>query len=434
MTTLPARRTRAPFALLAGSGIVAATLLLAPAAQAADEPTARTSASYLAAQLEAGGDRLTVTYGEDTFDDLGLTIDAVLALESTKTADAQAGRSTQYVLDHAGSYTGTSYGDLYVGAAGKLLVLTASRDLPGTVGGTDYVAALQAQEQSSGRYTDKSGYGDYSNTLGQSFALIGLKRHGVNPSTAAVDFLLSRQCDDGGFALEGDGACVSDPDATSVAVQALSTVGGQDAAIQDAADYLEGRQGTDGGLGGGATTEGENSNSTGLGAVALRLAGRDDALTAARGYLDSVRLGCATPKVTGGLAYTVAEHDAATAATTPTDRINRSTAQGLLGSTDVSYGDVSNEGAAADADELTCSDSSGTPTSDPTTPTSEPTTATVTDEPSSSPSPERPEVVQTDGTGTDAGTTALAAVTLVGLTAAAATAAARGPRRRGQHR
>ncbi|WP_191564627.1 prenyltransferase/squalene oxidase repeat-containing protein [Janibacter melonis] len=436
---MPLTSRRPPFAtLLTGAALAAAaTLALAPAAQAAEQPSATTSAAYLAAQLEANDDRLSVSYGDQSYDDPGVTIDAILAMQATGTAGDQSQASTDYVLGAAGTYTGSAGDELYVGATGKLLTLTASRGLGGTVGGTDYLGALPAREQAGGQFTDDSQYGDYSNTLGQSFSIIGLERHGVDVSDEAVDFLLTRQCADGGFALENAGACTSDPDATSVAVQALSGAGGQDAAITEAVDYLQARQGGDGGVGGGTSTSEENSNSTGLAAVAFRLAGRTDALTSARGFLDSVRLGCESPDVAGALAYTPADAAAADASTQPSDQLNRSTAQALLGSTDVSYLDVTSDGAAAAPVALDCADEPTPGDPSTTDPSDEPSTSTTTVTATARPTtpgqePTRPEVVQTD----DARDGGLGGAGWVGagILALVGAGALVGSRRRGAHR
>lgn len=328
-------RLRPALALTASVG--AAGLVLAPAATAA---TPDDSVAYLAGQLEAGGDRLTVESGGQTYDDLGLTIDAVLAMSAAGSGGDASAAATDYVVANAGSYYG--YGeDVYAAATGKLLTFASARGLdPRSVGGVDLVAQLQSLEADSGQFVDRSQWGDYSNTLGQAFGIIGLKRAGTNPTPASVDFLLAQQCEDGGFSLEFADGCVSDPDATSTAVQALAAVGGQDAAVQDAADYLEGRQGKDGGVGGGATTEGANANSTGLAATAFAVAGRDDARAQALGYLDSLTFGCETPALAGAVAYNRADFDAAVAQgaqAAPDGTITRSTAQALMGRTDSSY-------------------------------------------------------------------------------------------------
>lgn len=333
--------------LAATASTCAIGLALAPAASAA---TPDDSVAYLAARLADGGDRLTVESGGQTYDDLGLTIDAVLGMSAAGTGGDASAAATDYVVANAGTYYG--YGEeVYSAATAKLLTFASARGLdPRSVGGVDLVAQLQSLEDADGRFSDRSQWGDYSNTLGQAFGVIGLQRAGATPSAASVETLLSQQCDDGGFSLEFADGCVSDPDATSLTVQALDVVGGHDATVQEAADYLESRQGSDGGVGGGATTEGANSNSTGLAAVAFRLAGRDDARASALGYVDALTFDCTTPALAGGIAYNRADFDAAVAkgdSAAPDGTITRSTAQALLGLTDQSYASVSSAGQAA---------------------------------------------------------------------------------------
>lgn len=396
-------RSLPTLALTASLGVLG--LALAPAASAASPDG---SVAYLAAQLETGGDRLVTESGGQSFDDLGLTIDAVLGMSAAGTGGDASNAATDYVVAHAGTYYG--YGDeVYSAATAKLLTFASARGLdPRNVGGTDLVTKLQSLEQANGQFADQSEYGDYSNTLGQSFGVIGLKRAGTNPSPASVDVLLAQQCDDGGFSLEFTKGCTSDPDATSLAVQALDTVGGHDAVITDAADYLEGRQDSSGGVGGGASTEGVNANSTGLAAVAFRLAGRDGARTDALGYLDSLTFGCDTPELTGAVAYNQSDFDAAVAkgeSAAPDGTITRSTAQALLGRTDQSYASVTSEGQTTSTPVTDCgaptpggdSDGSDGSTDEPTD-----TSTAPSGDSSGTPAaqPEIPAVVQTDGVST----------------------------------
>lgn len=413
-------------ALTASAGVAA--LALAPAAGAAtpDGPVA-----YLAAQIEAGGDRLTVESGGQTFDDLGLTIDGVLGMSAAGTGGDAASAATDYVVAHAGAYTGTD-GEIYSAATAKLLTFASARGLdPRDVGGTDLVAQLTELEDADGRFVDASQWGDYSNTLGQAFGVIGLSRAGTNPSTASVDTLLAQQCDDGGFSLDFVDGCVSDPDATSLSVQALDTVGGHDDAVQEAADYLETRQGSDGGVGGGTTTEGANANSTGLAAVAFRLAGRDHARTAALGYVDSLTFDCTTPALAGGIAYNRADFDAAVAkgaSATADGTITRATAQALLGLTDESYASVTAAGQSAGTPATGCE--TPAPGGDGDGDGSGDGSGGSDDGDSSGPgaTPEQPEipaVVQTDGVASDARWPAWALGLGAALTAAGATLATR---------
>lgn len=395
-------RSLPTLALTASLGVLG--LALAPAASAASPDG---SVAYLAGQLEAGGNRLTVDSGGQSFDDLGLTIDAVLGMSAAGTAGDASGAATDYLVANASTYFGAG-DEVYSAATAKMLTFASARGLdPRDVGGTDLVTKLQSLEQASGQFADQSEYGDYSNTLGQSFGIIGLKRAGTNPSPASVDFLLAQQCDDGGFSLEFTEGCTSDPDATSLAVQALDTVGGHEAAITDAADYLEGRQDSSGGLGGGVTTEGVNANSTGLAAVAFRLAGRDGARTEALGYLDSLTFGCDTPELTGAVAYNQSNFDAAVAkgeSAAPDGTITRSTAQALLGRTDQSYASVTSEGQTASTPVTDCAaptpggDSDGSDDGSTDEPTDSSTAPSGDDTPAAQ--PEIPAVVQTDGVST----------------------------------
>lgn len=435
-------RSLPSLALTASIGAVG--LALAPAASAA---TPGDSVAYLATQIEEGGNRLVVDAGGQSYDDLGLTIDAVLGMSATGTAGDVSAAATDYVVANAGSYAGAGE-EIYSAATGKLLTFASARGLdPRSVGGIDLVAQQRSLEADTGQFVDQSQWGDYSNTLGQSFGIIGLERAGTAPTPASVDFLLAQQCDDGGFSLEFKDGCVSDPDATSTAVQALDLVGGHDAQVQSAADYLEGRQDGSGGVGGGATTEGVNANSTGLAATALRIAGRDDARAQALAYLDTLTFGCATPALVGAVAYNQADFDAAVAkgaTAAPDGTITRSTAQALLGRTDQSYATVTSAGQSVATPTTDCAattpggDNSGdtggdtgTGGDDGTDTGSDTSTGAgdgagdgddaSTDQPAAQ--PEIPAVVQTDGAGSTTPVWALGAGT--GLLALGLTLVAR---------
>ncbi|WP_338748106.1 hypothetical protein [Janibacter alittae] len=408
-------RSLPTLALTASLGVVG--LAVAPAASAAAPDD---SVAYLAERLADGGDRLVTESGGQSFDDLGLTIDAILGMTAAGSGGDSAAAASDYVLANSATYIG-SEDEVYSAATAKLLTFATARGLdPRTVNGVDLVTKLQSLEEENGQFADQSEYGDYSNTLGQSFALIGLERaDGVNPSTASVGFLLEQQCDDGGFRLTydnpdetGDEACTSDPDATSMAVQALHTVGGHDTAVQSATDYLASRQAATGGVGGGETTEGANANSTGLAAVAFRLAGRADARARALDYVESVTFGCDTPAVVGGIAYNRADFEAATAKgadAQPDGTITRTTAQAVLGQTDESYATVTAAGQTGATPTLECrstepgdettepGDGATEPTDEATGPTDDTTGTDTNDDGTTTTGPERPEVVQTDG-------------------------------------
>lgn len=360
-TSLP---TRAGIAGAAVTGLLALTM-----APASASPSSDSSAHFLTAQLSAGGDHLSVAAGGQTYADFGLTIDAILALDSAKTGQSEAAKAASYVVKNGGDYVGTGT-ESYVGGTAKALLMTQAQGIAPTVGGENLLTALKGLEKPSGQFADKSAYGDYSNLLSQSFALIALKRAGSTPDAAAVNFLVAQQCADGGFRLNYTGACTSDPDATAVAVQALVAVG-KTGAADKAANYLVGKQNSSGAIGGAGPTSGVNSNTTGLAAVALSLTGQSAAAAKASAWVRSMQFGCnASTVMRGGIAYDAAAKSANASRTTPTDQDVRATAQATLGLTLTSYNQVAAGGSAV-APALNCTPSSNpAPTSSAPAPTS----------------------------------------------------------------
>lgn len=119
----------------------------------------------------------------------------------------------------------------------------------------------------------------YDGVWRQSFALLAQHTVGEKPAQAAVDWLVGQQCADGGFAsfrADTAAACdaktMLDTNATAMAVQALKTLGGQDAAVKKGVDWLKSVQNDDGGWAyvPGSPTE---ASSTSLVSSALSVAG-----------------------------------------------------------------------------------------------------------------------------------------------------------------
>ncbi len=167
----------------------------------ADVSAAQGAAGWLARQLEINGDHL-VTSG---FDDWGLTADAVLAFDAAGVSQTDAAKATSALENHVTDYTGDpGTGESYAGSLAKLIVLAEAQQTdPTDFGGQNLVGRLQDREvsagQFAGRFSDESAYGDYSNAITQSLALIALERADDHPSTAAVASLQSLQCSDGGL-------------------------------------------------------------------------------------------------------------------------------------------------------------------------------------------------------------------------------------------
>lgn len=214
-----------------------AALAMAAPASAQTTPSDAVS-SYLARQLVAGGHQLTTSYQGKTYPATGLSADAILAIASTKTAAAEAETSATVFAGQVKSYV--SYdADRYAGATAKSLItlLAAHRD-PKASSGVDLVSELKALENASGRFADKSDYGDNSSTLTQALAIIALVKAGQPVDAKAVTNLLSAQCTNGGFAFNPGGTCSPDNDVTAFAIQALAAVKTQPAALAKAGQQL----------------------------------------------------------------------------------------------------------------------------------------------------------------------------------------------------
>lgn len=384
---------------LAGTAALTAIALCSAPAQAATNPQ-DAAAAYLAAALAADGNHLSASYGGESYPDNGLTVDAVLGLAAAAVGGNQIKASTDWLVANAATYTGTS-AEGYVGGTAKQAVLLQATGRSASA----VLTQLKGFEQPDGRFSDASEWGDYSSTITQSWALIALKRAGAGATTKAIDFLAAQQCSDGGFRLKlADKTCVSDPDATSFAVQALAA-NGRTGAVAKAGDYLAGVQTASGGVRGGASTASPNSNSTGLAAVAFTLAGKSANAARATAFVKSLQFGCSAPVgLRGAIAYDKPSFDAQIAKgakATASDQENRATPQAMLALTLTPYLKVSSAGAAARVPAIDCAapTSARTPSASPTsapTPSASTSSAPVTSVPATS-SPVTGPAVVTDG-------------------------------------
>ena len=351
MTTLThAPRRRALLsrtsAVLVTVGVALSTGVATSAAAPLDAGELSSVSGFLSAQLASGGDHFSTTFDGIDYPDHGLSADAVLALNAIGAGRAQADATTAYLQQNVGGY----------------IVVAASQGVPPTsFGGVDLVARLDSTLTPSGRFSDVSEWGDYSNTLGQSWAIIGLSRVDRGPAASAVDFLRDQQCQDGGFRLDlgGTTPCVSDPDATANANPAEAMVAAADGTAPDEAEAVASRgdrMGADGGVGGAGPPSAPNGNSTGLAAAAFAAAGDTARAGRARSFLGSLFFGCDSPAaLRGGIAYDAA----ALAATESSDQVRRTTAQAAVGLSGQSYVTVSAAGNAAAPGALDCAGAGG---------------------------------------------------------------------------
>ncbi|GAA3211958.1 prenyltransferase/squalene oxidase repeat-containing protein [Dactylosporangium siamense] len=337
--------------LLAGvlTALALSTTLIAAAPAAASAPTVNrpdAAAGWLARQL-VDGERFEVVFDGVAYPDQGLTIDAILAFAAAKASGTNAGKATAWLArpEILTGYIGDGT-EAYAGATAKLALAVQVRGgSPAAFGGVDLITRLRGLQAPSGRFNDRSAFGDYSNQFTQAFALLALSRTPAGAPATGATYLAGTRCADGGYPLYYDQpACVSDVDATALAVQALLAVH-RPADAAPAIAWLVSRQAGDGSYTDGAGVV--NANSTGLAAQALAVAGRPVAWLKARGFLLTLQVRCTGPAADrGAIAYTPAGFDPATAV--------RATAQAVPGLTGQGLAALTSAGSKAAAPVLAC--------------------------------------------------------------------------------
>ncbi|MEU4745710.1 peptidase, partial [Actinosynnema sp. NPDC023658] len=193
---MPLRRTAAVIATA-----TLAVLAVTPVAQGREQPTTTVSeaaAGWLARQL-VDGDHFEIVAEGVAYPDQGLTLDGLFALTAAGVASDSADRITAWlaqpaVIDgylHSGMPT-----ESYAGAHAKLALAVQARGQdPTAFAGVDLIAGLTALQDASGRFKDKSQFGEFSNGFTQAFAVLALDRWKGAPA-AAVDYLVGTQCPD----------------------------------------------------------------------------------------------------------------------------------------------------------------------------------------------------------------------------------------------
>lgn len=315
MSSLVRRSVSAAIAL----GLVAA----ASSPVAADPVREGETAAWLGGQLISG--LAPASFGDGA--DHGLTADVVIALDALGDPD-EAAASADALGAVVGDYvTYESDPDsMFPGEAGKTAAAAraAGRD-PQSFGGIDLVALVERAVTTTGEPVGAAheaipafDYVGPVNSIGQSWAARALVEAGSDLADETVGYLLRQQCPGGQVRLQvADEPCAAAPglvslDTTAIALDALVRarqagisptsdieVPTLDAAITAAADALVGAQASDGSLQDAGVA---NSNTTGLAAVALASAGRDDAARAAALWVTSLRV---PSTATGPLASSV---------------------------------------------------------------------------------------------------------------------------------
>ena len=243
-------------------------------------------------------------FGGTAYPDAGLTLDAALAFAAAGVAGDGAASALAWIGQPAnlGTYVGDGTAESYAGALAKLSLTAQVEGLDPTAFGTgevDLLARLRALLAPSGRFSDKSQYGDFSNAFGQSYAILALDRAGGAPA-GAVAYLVGSECPDGGFPLDFEKpTCTPDTDATALVAQALAAAGAAGAA--GGAVGLAARPAAGGRLVRRRHQHrGPEREQHRRGAQALAAAGEDGAAAAAVAFLETLQSGCAAPAAQRG--------------------------------------------------------------------------------------------------------------------------------------
>ncbi|MCC6496364.1 MAG: hypothetical protein IT193_08910, partial [Propionibacteriaceae bacterium] len=151
------------------------------------------------------------------------------------------------------------------GRAANLAIMVSALGLdPTDFGGVDLIQAI-----TSGTNPDGS-VGSFPSAYTQALAVIALSRAGSSVPADLVTSLLSFQDSNGGFGYEWDGTFYTDPDSTALGIQALTAVGGHQAAVDQALAWAAANKNSDG-----YWTNYSPVDSTGLLGSAVQLAGGD---------------------------------------------------------------------------------------------------------------------------------------------------------------
>lgn len=304
--------------------IVAQPATSAPAAPGGntDDGAITLAGSWLKGELTDG---LMVGGG---FTDYGLTLDAGFALDQAGDSAGVAlvnkaiqPKINDYISGDAFGDKGSTYAGPVAKAATFARVAGAN---PTSYGGINLVTRLEERVSTIapivGRIEDKSTYGDYANTIGQSYAVRALTEAKSGRAFDALNFLLIQQCSSGFFrqdftvdktaaaqgCAEGQAGSEASVDATALAVVNLVEAGAKGAAVttalKNATTWLTTQQKKNGSFD-------ANTNSTGLAGWALGLEKKRDAAASAAIFvrrqqpIDVSRCRSALTKDTGAIAY-----------------------------------------------------------------------------------------------------------------------------------
>lgn len=334
MRTVAASISAGLLSVAAPAPAVAAT---ADTAGPADTAITADTAAFIARELSATGTNLMPSVVDTP--DVGLSIDAVFALDALGGQQAQADATYDAIKQEADAFIHDG-GETDAGRLAKIVALRASRNDVDASLLQELVAAVGADGALRG-----VGATDTVYNFSQAWAVIALSRSGEATAAArAAQLLLHQQCASGAIPLSAatppncaqentDTTAQENTDTTALFVQAVSLTHPEDPHLQSATQFLRAKQGVDGGLA--SEQLPVNANTTGLAAGAFAVTGDQEGFHRAHSYLSSLRFDNSAPtSLSGAFAWSRSQ---TSAPSSPTDQIRRASVQAAVGFAGANY-------------------------------------------------------------------------------------------------
>lgn len=326
MRTVAASISAGLLSVAAPAPAVAAT---ADTAGPADTAITADTAAFIARELSATGTNLMPSVVDTP--DVGLSIDAVFALDALGGQQAQADATYDAIKQEADAFIHEG-GETDAGRLAKIVALRASRNDVDASLLQELVAAVGADGALRG-----VGATDTVYNFSQAWAVIALSRSGETTAAGqAAQFLLNQRCESGAIPLSAatpPNCAQENTDTTALFVQAVSLTHPEDPHLQSATQFLRAKQGMDGGLA--SEQLPVNANTTGLAAGAFAVTRDQEGFHRAHSYLSSLRFDASAPaSLKGAFAWSRSQTSAPSG---PTDQIRRASVQAAVGFAGANY-------------------------------------------------------------------------------------------------
>jgi hypothetical protein len=253
------RRSVAAVAACAALMLTVSSVPLAAAPETSDGGTAAAwGAAWLEGQLESG-----IPLASFGSPDWGTTVEGGLALAAVEGFGTAAASVWNAVLANREAVVTSGGQDVPGRLALVILLAVALGEDPSAVGAgadADLVSRLQATRQTTGADAGLYGTQDptYDGAYRQGYALTALAASGATADPTAVDWLVSQQCDDGSWmpyrsdltaacALDLSSYVGPDTNSTGAALSGLIASGLTGLAVDEGLDWLDDSQEPDGG-------------------------------------------------------------------------------------------------------------------------------------------------------------------------------------------